>query len=266
MSFEPPLAVGERADLSARSAGPTASELVRTTVTAVLLALLVTWMFTAWWTAPRASDVAQLDRSVAAGDVTSYMRISGFERSGSFWAASQEPVTSDHGRTIMWQTTSGQTFYVSFGSLAGGPFPGPAAPGEVISPNPVESVAAVEQKLQDEGVQQFYRVGDAGRLAMVLVIGGLILLVAGPVPTRGNRWFWFWTAGAPGGLGVLAYVLAERIWPSARPLPLDRRSDRRWHGFAGFGVYLLAGLCAAIAVPWLRDLLGTSVVPGWMPF
>ena len=235
--------------------GPlTAAALVRTTVTAVLFALLVAWMFAAWWSAPRAADVAQLDRAVAAGEVRFFMRADRLERSGNFWAGSVGPQTDARGGLIVWQTTSGQTWYVAPGLETIDPF-GSTRPGRA-------EVDRIEQRLRDAGISHAYDQGVAPLLSLVLVLSALLVLVGGPAPRRGTRWFWFWAGGAPAGLGVLAWLVLERIRPPPPEISVEGQPDLRWHGFAGLAILLLGGLLASLLLPGLRDLLGSGLVPG----
>jgi hypothetical protein len=187
--------------------------------------------------------------------VTNFVRANGLERNGNVWAAEMTPRTDETGTTIVWQTTSGQTFYAETM-----PFTTPQDHG--VPGGAQRAAAAVEQRLEEAGIPQLYQSSDAPRLAGILMISGLLVLVGGSAPRLGTRWFWFWSAGAPGGLGVLAYLIFERIRPSTRPLPLAGERDLRWHGFAGFGVYLLAGLVWAITIPWLQGIFGLGLIPG----
>jgi uncharacterized integral membrane protein len=71
------------------------------------------------------------------------------------------------------------------------------------------------------------------------VATGVLALVAlfAIRPTRGTRWFWFWIFGAPLGLGILTYVVAECLRPRSRLLPSDSRPvDGRLIGVVGFAI------------------------------
>lgn len=102
-----------------------------------------------------------------------------------------------------------------------------------------------------------WRVSQVSGLALAL--GTLVLVVAGPRPVHGNRWFWFWIVQLPAALGVLAYAAYElggrgRARAAAAP---ERREGGGW----GF-VRLAAGhVVIGLVLSLLAMLLGTTVVP-----
>ena len=215
------------------------TELLRTSVTAVLFALLVTWMFSAWWSAPRASDVAELDRALVQGEVTGYQRASGLESSRALWGG-LEPSTDQRGGMIVWQTTSGRTFYAEpdlardFGPSTGFEDGGRRHP----------IADETEQRLQAAGVFHVVDQGATPLLATLLLLLGLFVLINGAAPQRGTRWFWFWVGGITAGLGVLAWLLLERVWrPKARP-----PGKRRMSGWQGVGLLILGSLLPALVI------------------
>ncbi|ANS77570.1 hypothetical protein SGUI_0174 [Serinicoccus hydrothermalis] len=95
-------------------------------------------------------------------------------------------------------------------------------------------------------------------LRVVLAGGMLALVLFGPVPRHGNRWFWFWLIGLPAGLGVLAYAVWEiGGWRDHRaPAP-----ERRARGGYGFLVMFAGGVLIAVAAQTLYGLLGATVIP-----
>lgn len=97
-----------------------------------------------------------------------------------------------------------------------------------------------------------------GVLGMVLAGGMLTLVLAGPAPRHGTRWFWFWLIGLPAGLGVLAYAVWELGgWRDHRaPAPALRSRG-------GYGVMtlLLGSFLIGMVLSLLMWLLGTTVIP-----
>ena len=75
---------------------------------------------------------------------------------------------------------------------------------------------------------QAFAIG-AGLLAFLVVVGG-------PTPTRGTRWFWIWTLGLTWGLGVVAYAVFELLRPgrTARVVGFTGVPQRRLRGWEGF--------------------------------
>jgi hypothetical protein len=63
-------------------------------------------------------------------------------------------------------------------------------------------------------------------LSLALVLVGLGVLLAGPAPVTGSRWYWFWLGGVPFGLGLLYWLARERPWADPTPPPLDHRTGR----------------------------------------
>ncbi|MFI2713418.1 hypothetical protein ACH495_25170 [Micromonospora sp. NPDC018662] len=96
----------------------------------------------------------------------------------------------------------------------------------------------------------------AALFALVVGVGWLLTLVAGPPPVLGTRWYWFWIGLLPFGLGVLAWAYRER-WRADVPAARPRRT-----GWAGVGWFIVGGIAVSVAVGVLRMLLGGYVVPG----
>lgn len=74
-------------------------------------------------------------------------------------------------------------------------------------------------------------------------VAGLLALMAMLAirPTRGTRWFWWWVFGAPLGLGVLAYVVAECLLPKrTAPPAAGGRREGRHIGLVGFLIQVAA--------------------------
>ena len=59
------------------------------------------------------------------------------------------------------------------------------------------------------GATSAWVLGGGAALAVLI----LAVLVAGPAPVRGTRWFWFWLIYAgPYGLGMVFWLLRDRPW------------------------------------------------------
>ena len=124
----------------------------------------------------------------------------------------------------------------------------PVAGLRVLDPNGLSSdtPAGVVASLQAAGVPEadasvFFgglpseRVIQAG--ALLLMVSTLVVIV-GPRPRRGNRWFWFWVVGGPLSLGVPVFAVAELLRPryelegTVHPPGVAGR----WSGLAGFAI------------------------------
>ena len=96
----------------------------------------------------------------------------------------------------------------------------------------------------------------AGALLMAVT---LALVVLGPRPSRGTRWFWFWLLFAPLFLAVPLFAVAERMrprrWPEGTEHP--KGAAGRWNGLTGLAVGVLLSLATTAA---LRALAGASPI------
>jgi len=124
----------------------------------------------------------------------------------------------------------------------------PVAGLRVLDPNGLSSdtPAGVVASLQAAGVPEadasvFFgglpseRVTQAG--ALLLMVSTLVVIF-GPRPRRGTRWFWFWVVGGPLSLGVPVFAVAELLRPryelegTVHPPGVAGR----WSGLAGFAI------------------------------
>jgi hypothetical protein len=95
-------------------------------------------------------------------------------------------------------------------------------------------------------------VAAGGLLALIT----LAAIIGGPAPVRGTRFYWFWVALLPYGLGVLFWLITERPW-SSRPGPA-----KPTNGLTGFATLFLGSWALHALTVGLRVLLGPSVIPG----
>ncbi|WP_068395896.1 hypothetical protein [Kribbia dieselivorans] len=51
----------------------------------------------------------------------------------------------------------------------------------------------------------------AEALTAALLLGTLALIITGPRPGWGTRWYWFWMLAIPAGLGTVAYAVVELL-------------------------------------------------------
>ena len=100
-------------------------------------------------------------------------------------------------------------------------------------------------------------------LAVVALVAGsllalvtLAIIILGPAPVRGTRFYWFWVALLPYGLGVLFWLGTERPW-SSRPGPA-----KPTNGLTGFATLFLGSWALFALTIVLRELFGPSVIPG----
>ncbi|PWN02340.1 hypothetical protein DJ010_14630 [Nocardioides silvaticus] len=81
--------------------------------------------------------------------------------------------------------------------------------------------------------------GWTAGVGLVLTLGTLLLLIAGPQPWRATKWAWFWLSGLAPPLGQLAYLVV------GGPTPLGRPPARGARRLTGGWAFLVAVLVSA---------------------
>ncbi|WP_431975655.1 hypothetical protein [Micromonospora haikouensis] len=212
------------------------------------------WAVLAWWAAPRESDVGQLGRDVAAGRVVTVQRGDGWQRPGAFfWGATPNLRPGPRGPTLAWSLPDGRIRYADVRVPLGDPEPTPDGTDG--------GLTRVAEAWPSTSAPAHRITAAAEVLAAAVSLGWLAMLVVGPDPVVGTRWFWFWLGALPFGLGVLAWLHRERWRPPRRHGSTPPAAARR-SGWAGLGWSLLATVGLSLAVVALRGLLGGALVPG----
>lgn len=227
------------------------------------------WAGIAWWTAPRAATVDQTRSDVAAGRIDSFARASSVGRDGRFWGDLTAIRTRHDGDLLAWRTDSGRVRFTApdrdWPRDRQGADPSGSAAGSVIE--------TLTGELRAAGVPEHIGGVDGGRLAdrgeqlaSLLAGTGVLLVLLGPTPARGTRWFWFWVGMIPFGLGAVSWLALERPW-SARATELRWRQEcgggpARRSGWLGLAFLLLCGIGLGIAAGALRAVLGPEIIPG----
>lgn len=235
-----------------------------------LVALWFGWAALTWWTAPRPATVAEARADLSARRVASYEWADEWVSDGSSrgWASTSPTLRSSGtaGPLFVWRTTTGRIRYVVMDHVprASGSFPATTGVDASMYSGPEAASLGVEAPA----------VGESGGvetgplrpiMALTPLVGLLVLgiIVAGPAPVTGTRWFWFWlVCGAPFGLGLLYWLGQERPWSRAalpRAGPTGKEVRRR--GFTGFLLVLLASIVIGLLSHGLNRLLGSAIVP-----
>ncbi|MEV6812337.1 hypothetical protein [Micromonospora sp. NPDC051296] len=244
--------------------------------------LWLVWAGLAWWSAPREVPAEQLERDAAAGRVVTAQRADGWTDEGpSFWGARPQPHVNETGWLAVWTLPNGQARYADIGPFVG---PGPDfdADFDADSDGSVPGVDEVgfgsdgagvtypgstpdDAWLSLGGVTWGSEQGLAHRLsqaaALVAAVIGLVwltMVVAGPAPAAGTRWFWFWIGLLPLGLGVLAFWFRERRF-AGHP---EWQGQGGRSGGLGFGCLLFGAIALSLLLAGARALLGGFLVPG----
>jgi len=211
-----------------------------------LAGLWLVWAAVAWWSAPRPATFEQLDSDLTAGRVVSYNRGAGwgYQR---LWAAPAK-VRSDTPEVMLtWATTNGRTFFATPDFRVGMVY------------GPTSEMEKLVDRLEREGIGRGVEgpVTDvASALGVLMIVAALAVLIGGPPPVRGTRWFWFWVGQLPMGLGYLAWLALERPW--AAPA---QENVRRRNGWLGLGLMLVGGLVLNVLTVAASRLVGEWLIP-----
>lgn len=234
-----------------------------------LVALWVGFLAVLWVGQVRLVPMSTLEDDLSSGQVVGYREVV-LEHDGdgaSRWTGSHVvgyTTVDDAGRLmdVDSDTSVGGRFAVGYW------VDGPVATQRVVDPHQQGSAdpEGAIARLQAAGVpakagfgSEFYARADrAGQVASALGLVGFGLVVLGPRPSRGTRWFWFWLLWAPLALGVLAYAVVELV----RPGRLRRADDghRRRSGLLGILIAWLGGGVVALGLAALADLAPVLLV------
>jgi hypothetical protein len=93
-----------------------------------------------------------------------------------------------------------------------------------------------------------------------LLLLSTVVVILGPRPRRGTRWFWFWVIGGPLSVGVPVFAVLELLRPRYEPPGTVHPPGvaGRWKGLLGFAI----GAVATLAGSWLLITL-SGLSPIW---
>ena len=217
----------------------------------VIFGLWVVWAAVAWWSAPRASTVEQARADASADRVVAYEWAESFNNvtTGSLWFTPVEVVSTGQstGDVLVWRTGFGRTHHVE-------------VPGFEFSTAGVPTDTEMLTEAFPADRAGLSTAWFAPLLGTITALACLAILIQGPAPGLGTRWFWFWLGLLPFGLGVLLWLRAERPWTEPEPPAPDRKTGqpRRYGGLTGLLLLILGGILISLLVA----LLG--VLPEWL--
>ena len=237
---------------------------VRRLLGGALVAGWVLWLVAVWLTQPRVTSQASLTDELERGQVSAYRVVTVDEDR----AGMQSPYrldlypASDAADGALDGADDGRPVTVAYWVDA------PVATLRVVDTNGLSSdaPAAMVARLRAAGVPEADRsrlvglpgpqqVHNAGSLLLVL---STLVVVLGPRPRRGTRWFWFWVTGGPLSVGVPLFAVLELLRPryeAPGTVPPPGVAGR-WSGLLGFGV----GAALAIGGAALSGLATLSPV------
>jgi hypothetical protein len=226
------------------------------------IGLVLLWVLAAglsWWTSPQEESYDQAGKDLAAGRVAAYQWGDRWDdQNQQRWFGSPELTSSGStlGPLFVWRTTDGRVHWVDaerfdeVDAVNDGRWSGP---GAAALGREVEARGAGSQELTVGWVSA--AVAWSG-VALGLTFLGVVIW--GPAPARGTRWFWFWVGAlVPFGLGLLFWLARDRPW--ARSAVPDGRS--RDGGLAGFAIGFLSSIFLGFVLIGLHELFGEFWVP-----
>ena len=233
----------------------------------VLVVGWVLWLAASWVTQPRIVPPDFVAADLARGDVPAYRLVTVDQdfRRGPFSSAEGVDVyaASDDQDGVVDGAADGRPLTIAYWVDA------PVADLRVLDTNGLSSdtPAALVETFRAAGVPEaeasrLYRGLPSDRVAnagAVLLFVGFLVIVLGPRPRRGTRWFWFWIVGGPLSVGLPIFAVAELLRPryEAEGTVHPPGVAGRWSGLAGFA----AGIVLSLAFGWvLLTISGLSPV------
>ncbi|GIF76222.1 hypothetical protein Asi02nite_57400 [Asanoa siamensis] len=222
------------------------------------LALLwVAWAVVTWWSAPRAATIAEAQADAAAGRIVAHYWADSFAASANdtLWFAPPQVSTIYDGpaQMLVWRAGFGRVHYALVADIVTEPGPRGLV---VVEPNPADPLrAALPAGQHGNPIPSV-----ASVLALTIALVCFAVLIQGPAPKLGTRWFWFFLGLLPFGLGVLLWLRAERPWTEPEPPAPDKKTGqpKRYTGLTGLGLLIVGGIVISILVALLRSL------PEWL--
>ncbi|GLW30426.1 hypothetical protein Areg01_33660 [Actinoplanes regularis] len=232
-------------------------------------ALLAAWLAAAastWWSAPRQATYDDARAAIAEKRLTVYQWGDSWDSNDArpWFGGATLRSTDTQGPIFAWRTSDSRVHWADTEDF-----------GEVTLTGAVDEknysgtgAAGIAQDLTAAGLQD--RAATVGTrnpwvagAGVVAALVTLAVLVAGPAPVLGTRWYWFWlTTTVPYGLGLVFWLFRDRPW--SRTARAARRADggqRRDRGWLGLLAGILLSLLIGVVVSVLHSLLGDQWVP-----
>ncbi|MGZ4653740.1 MAG: hypothetical protein ACXVYY_05940 [Oryzihumus sp.] len=236
----------------------TTSARTGTLLRALAWLLLAGWAVTlglTLWTRPGESTPQQLRADVAAGRVDHYEVVYGTRTGHGPWNVSTTDFNlSPIGPGIAWSLHDGRRRWAS---ITGVPVDLNSSPPQAhapLNPDGTPTGEPLTDPLVAPLVAALDRDGATSPVPqpellepLVVVVGltGLVMLVTGPPPHRGTKWFWFWLLGVSAGLGLVAWLVLEHLFPPRSKV------TRRQRGLTGFALSFVAASLVNIGLSFL---------------
>lgn len=242
---------------------------VRQVLGATAVLAWAVWLIAMWVTQPRIVPPGQLEADLAQGQVTSFGAVHLVETDGGFFISGSRIVIepAGDGRDGLGETLDGWS--TSDGRLTVAYWvDSPVADLRVIDPDRAapQELKDIADRLDAAGVVDrtaslTYSTfsGGISTADTALTLFALLVVVMGPRPGRGTRWFWFWLIGLPFGLGLLAFAVFEVLKPP-HPASAPDATPRRYSGWTGLGLSILGGILISVVADQLAQTLPLVLV------
>jgi hypothetical protein len=230
----------------------------------VLLVAWAAWLVAVWVTQPRLVPQEFLADELAQGNLTGYRLVTVDEDGGRGGFSGPHrldlyPVADEDLAESLDGTYSGSPVSVAYWVDA------PVARLRVVDPNGLSSEvpAALVEQLTAAGVPEaapselwFHPSQRVNNLGVLLLFASLVVVILGPRPRRGTRWFWFWLLGGLVSVGIAIFAVAELVRPRYEPEGTVHPPGvaGRWSGLAGFALGFVLSIAGALLLTALADL------------
>jgi len=230
----------------------------------VLLVAWAAWLVAVWVTQPRLVPQDFAADELAQARVTGYSLVTVDEDGGRGgfsgpYRLDVAPVTDEDLGESLDGTYGGTPVSLAYWVDA------PVARLRVVDPNGLssEAPAALVERLTSAGVPQvapselwFHPSERVNNLGVLLTVVCTLVVILGPRPRRGTRWFWFWLVGGPMSVGIAIFAVAELVRPRYEPEGTvhPRGVAGRWSGLAGFALGVVLALAGSAVLILLTDL------------
>ena len=238
----------------------------------VLLVAWAAWLVAVWVTQPRLVPQEFLADELAQGNLTGYRLVNVDEDGGRGGFSGPHrldlaPVADEDLAESLDGTYGGAPVSVAYWVDA------PAAQVRVVDPDglPSDVPAALVQQLTAAGVPEaapselwFHPSLRVNNVGVLLLFASLVVVILGPRPRRGTRWFWFWLLGGPLSVGVAVFAVAELLRPRYEPEGTVHPPGvaGRWSGLVGFGAGILLSFAGSAILILLTDMSPVWFLPG----
>ncbi|GIF14273.1 hypothetical protein [Actinoplanes teichomyceticus] len=214
----------------------------------VLVAAWLTAAVAAWWGAPREAAAERAVADVEAGRVVAYQWGDHWsDDAPDRWFSVPSLSSSTSQRSwYAWRTPDGRTHWTDTGG----------------APEVADRLRASGPESRSGDVTPLSTLINGIGLLFTVVFLGVIL--AGPAPLTGTRWYWFWLfALVPFGLGLLYWTFRDVPWTRPRqvPPPTPDGAEHRLRGFRGLIAAALVSAGVSLLLVLLTMLLGERWVP-----